>query len=448
MRASILFAPVLRQATATATLCLMALVVLVLPARAIDIQRVVSPGGIEAWLVEDNTVPLITMNFAFQGGASQDPADLPGVASMLSVLLDEGAGDYSALEFQERLEELAVRMNFDAGRDEFYGELQAIVDVREEAFDLLRTALMDPHFEADAVERMRAALLARANRDLSDPGRVAARAWAERVFGDHPYGRSSTGTVESLQAITIDDLRVMHERTFARSNLVISVVGAIDAETLGLLLDQTFGGLPETAELMSIEPVTDYPEGFVENIEMDIPQTSIQFGRPGLMRDDPDFMAAFVANHILGGGSFSSRLFQEVREERGLVYSVFSALYALDNAGAFLGAAGTRAERANETIEVVEAEIARLIEEGLSAEDVEAAKDFLKGSYALRFTTSSSIATQLLQIQIEDLGIDYVNTRNDLIDAVTAEDATRAARRLLGDGSLWVVTVGQMPTGG
>jgi zinc protease len=414
------------------------------PAGAVDIQRVVSPGGIEAWLVSEPAVPLVSMQFAFDGGAAQDPADKPGLANLLSSLLDEGAGEIRAAEFQERLETLAIEMSFDADRDAFYGELRTLTENLDAAVDLLRLAINEPRFDEDAVTRMRAQVLASLRRELQDPDAVAGRRWSQLVFGeDHPYGRPVKGTLDSVARITADDLRAYRERVFARDTLKITVVGDIDAERLAPLLDEVFGPLTQQARLDPV-PEAALPDGdLTEIVEMEIPQTIIRFGGPGLKRDDADFMAAFVVNHILGGGAFSSRLYQEVREKRGLSYSVYSYLYPLKHSALFVGGAATRNDRAAESLDIIRAELARMATEGPSEEELDKAKRYLKGSYPLRFDTSSKIARQLVEIQRDGLGIDYINIRNDLIDAVGIEDARRAARRLLGEGGLYVTLVGR-----
>jgi len=417
--------------------------VAVKPASAIEIERVTSPGGIEAWLVSEAAVPLVSMQFAFEGGAAQDPAEKPGVANLMSVLLDEGAGDVTSAEFQEKLETLAIEMSFDAGRDTFYGSLQTLTENLDEAADLLHLAITDPRFDADAIERMRVQTESGLRRELQNPDAVAGRLWSHTVFGDHPYGRPVKGTLETVAAINADDLHAYHDKVFARDKLKIAVVGDISAERLAPLLDQIFGDLPEKADLAPIAEAK-LPEGGVRKVvEMEIPQTVIQFGGPGLKRDDPDFVPAYVVNHILGGGAFSSRLYQEVREKRGLSYSVYSFLYPLERAALVAGGAATRNDRAAESLAIIDEEIRRMAEEGPTEKELEKAKRYLKGSYPLRFDTSNKIARQLVEIQRDNLGIDYINERNGLIDAVTIEDARRVAQRLYGDGNLYVTMVGR-----
>lgn len=410
------------------------------PAQAMQIQRVVSPGGIEAWLVEEHAVPLVTMTFSFPGGSAQDPAGKEGLANLMSTLFDEGADDLASAAFQEKLEDNAVRMSFHDSRDAMSGQLSTLTETREVAFELLRKALTRPRFEAEAVERMRRQAVAALRRAAKDPEEIAGDTFSRLSFPGHPYGRLTGGTEATLAAITPEDLKAQHRRMFARDGLKIAVVGAIDARSLGAALDQVFGALPARAELAPVAE-TAPRVGLRENVTLAIPQTIIRFGLPGLKRDDPDFIAAFVMNHILGGGSFSSWLYEEVREKRGLSYSVFSALAPYDRAGLIIGGAATRADRARESLDIIRAEIRRMAQTGPSAEELARAKAFITGSYALRFDTSDKIAGQLLAIQMDNLGIDYIERRNGLVEKVSLEDIRRVAKRLLSDEPT-VVTVG------
>jgi zinc protease len=413
------------------------------PAQAMTkIERVVSPGGIEAWLVREPSVPLIAMDFAFVGGANQDPADKPGVAYMTASTLDEGAGDLDAKAFQDRLERNAVELSFRAGRDELRGSLKVLKDRQKEGFDLLRKALNEPRFDAEPVERVRAQMLTALKRETTSPNDIAARLWWRTAFPDHPYGKPTNGTLESVPTITRDDLKAYTKRVMARDNLKIGVVGDIDARELGRLLDEVFGGLPAKAELRDLPKAQLASVGKKLKVDLDVPQTVVAFGGAGIPREDPDFIPAYIVNHILGGGSFSSRLYNEVREKRGLAYSVYSYLLPLDATALFMGGTQTRADRANETVELIEQEIKRLAEQGPTAEELEKSKSFLKGSYALNFDTSTKIAAQLVQLQLDDLGIDYWERRNSLIDKVTLDDVKRVAKRLL-NGGILVTMVGR-----
>jgi zinc protease len=407
------------------------------------IERVVSPGGIEAWLVREPQVPLIAMEFAFRGGASQDPSDKSGVAYMAAAALDEGAGELDAKAFQARIERNAIEMSFRASRDELRGSLKMLRDRKDEGFDLLRLALNAPRFDAEPVERIRAQMLTALKRATTSPNDIGSRLWWQTAFPGHPYGRPINGTLESVPTIVRDDLVGYVGRVFARDNLKIGVVGDIDAKTLGLVLDRVFGALPASAQLRNVPQTAMASVGKKLEVQLDVPQTVVAFGGLGIPRKDPDFIPAYIVNHILGGGSFSSRLYREVREKRGLAYSVYSYLLPLDHAALFMGATQTRADRTQETVGLIEAEIRRLAEEGPSAEELEKSKSYLRGSYALNFDTSTKIASQLVQLQIDNLGIDYWERRNGLIDAVTLDDVRRVAKRLL-DGGVLVTVVGRV----
>jgi zinc protease len=407
------------------------------------IERVVSPGGIEAWLVREPQVPLIAMEFAFRGGASQDPSEKSGVAYMAAAALDEGAGELDAKAFQARIERNAIEMSFRASRDELRGSLKMLRDRKDEGFDLLRLALNAPRFDAEPVERIRAQMLTALKRATTSPNDIGSRLWWQTAFPGHPYGRPINGTLESVPTIVRDDLVGYVGRVFARDNLKIGVVGDIDAKTLGLVLDRVFGALPASAQLRNVPQTAMASVGKKLEVQLDVPQTVVAFGGLGIPRKDPDFIPAYIVNHILGGGSFSSRLYREVREKRGLAYSVYSYLLPLDHAALFMGATQTRADRTQETVGLIEAEIRRLAEEGPSAEELEKSKSYLRGSYALNFDTSTKIASQLVQLQIDNLGIDYWERRNGLIDAVTLDDVRRVAKRLL-DGGVLVTVVGRV----
>jgi zinc protease len=410
---------------------------------SMKIQRVTSPGGIEAWLVESHDNPLIAMRFAFRGGASQDPQGKEGLAYFISAMMDEGAGDLDAVTFQEREQSLAMRMDFDASRDVMLGNVQTLSANKDEVFNLVRLALTAPRFDEDAVERVRAQILAGLKFDENDPGTVASLAWDRLAFQNHPYGRPIKGTMASIATMSRDDLKDYVARVFARDKLVISVVGDIDPETLGRALDHLFGGLPARSTLAPVADA-DPPLGPTrEVIEMDVPQSVAQFGHRGIARKDDDFIAAYVLNYIIGGGGFASRLMEEVREKRGLAYSVHSNLFPYQHGAVFVGNVATKNEAVGQSLAVIETELRRLAEQGPTAEELANAKSYLTGAYALRFESSSSIANQLLWIQIEDLGIDYVNRRNELVEAVTLDDIKRVARRLIEADRLITTIVGK-----
>lgn len=404
----------------------------VLAARAdVEIQEVTSEEGITAWLVEDYTVPIVTIRFAFSGGSAQDPDGKDGLTNLMTGLFDEGAGELESAAFQERMDDAGGEMSFNAGRDALYGSIRMLAEDREEVLDLLRMAITEPRFDQAPLDRIRAQILTGLQSRERDPQHQGRQAFARALYGDHPYARPDEGTSETLASIEPDDLHELHRRLFARSHLSVAVVGAIDAATLSAELDRVFGGLPAQADLTEIEPVEPALAQEVA-YEFALPQTSLQLVYPGVAREDEDFFAAFLMNHVLGGGTFSSRLFSEVREARGLTYGIGSWLRTDDFTHSLNIATSTRSDRVEEALEVIKAEIARMVEEGPTEEELADAKRYLIGAYPINnLDTSSSVARTLVELQRNEMGIDYITRREDLINEVTREDVHRAARRLL-----------------
>lgn len=413
------------------------------PAAAMNIQTIKSPGGIEAWLVEEHSVPLMALRFAFEGGNSQDAAGKEGVANFLTAMMDEGAGDLHSAEFQEKVEELAMRMSFEDSKDTLYGSFETLTINRAKAIELLKLAITKPRFDGDAVDRIRQQLLANLIYSDKDPDKVAAKEWFATAFQGHPYGRPANGTKETVAMISHDDLANYHKRNFAKSNLKVVAVGDIDAATLGKLLDDVFGGLPDKADLVPVAKTEPVNAGKQQIIEMNVPQSVAVFGLGAMARKDPDFMTAFVINHILGGGGFSAKLMEEVREKRGLAYSVYSYIQPFQHASILSGSVATKNESMAESLDIIRAELKKMAGNGPTAEDLDSAKKYLTGSYALRFDTNAKIAAQLLGLMQEGFGTDYVDNRNKLVDAVTLDDVKRVSKRLLDNDGLIVTIVGK-----
>lgn len=413
------------------------------PAHAMKIQTIKSPGGIEAWLVEEHSVPMMAMRFAFDGGSSQDPDGKDGLANFLSAMLDEGAGDLTSREFQERMEDLSMRMRFEDAKDGFYGRFETLTANRDEAAKLLKLALTKPRFDQDAVDRIRQQLIASLVYAARDPNKVALKEWYSLAFKGHPYARSANGTEESVAKISSEDLEGYRKRVFAKDTLKVVVVGDINAEQLGKLLDDVFGDLTDKAELSPVAKTDPVTGGRQEVIEMNVPQSVAVFGLGAMARKDPDFIPAFVLNQILGGGGFASKLMEEVREKRGLAYSVYTYVYPYQHASIFSGAVATRNDAIGKSLDVIRDELKKMAEQGPSQQDLDNAKDYLIGSYPLRFDTNSKIASQLLGLKLDDFGPEYVENRNDMIAAVSIEDMKRVAKRLLSIDDLIVTIVGK-----
>lgn len=414
-----------------------------LPAQAITAQQVTSPGGIKAWFVADHTNPILTVKFTFRGGAALDPVGKEGLSNLVSGLLDEGAGDLKSTAFQQTLEDLAIGLSFSSGRDEFGGRMKTLVRNQDMAFKLLRLSLSNPRFDTEPVERIRSQILVGLKQNLEDPHSIASQALFKTLYPTHAYGRPTNGTIGSVEGLKAIDLRAFVQQRLAKDNLIIGVVGDISAEELGKRLDTTFGLLPAKAAPWKIEKIDPISKGQTIVINRDIPQSSILVAEKGLMREDPDFYAAYVLNHMFGGGSFTSRLYTEIREKRGLVYSVSTGLYPFDNSALILGSAGTANKRAHETLSVIKTEWDKMAARGVSKKELNDAKTYLTGSFPLRFSSSGRIASMLVGMQSAQLPIDYLQTRNSLIEAVTKDDIKRVAKKLLKSENLVIIVVGR-----
>nr|WP_310015996.1 pitrilysin family protein [Brucella pseudogrignonensis] len=419
-----------KNAVAAVVGSILLLVAVSLPANAIEIQEVVSPKGIKAWLVEDNSVPLVSMRFSFKGGASQDPSGKEGLANLMTGLFDEGAGDLDSDSFQERIDNLGGEMSFSASPDTVSGSIRMLAENRKPVTDLLALSVNKPRFDQDAIDRIRQQVVASLEASQRNPSTIASRKFADVLYGNHPYARPDEGTIKSLQSITRDDLVNFHRKNFARDKLTVGVVGSINAKDLGEMLDEVFGDLPATAELVPV-PDAKLALGTTTSLSFDMPQTSISFVYPAVPRKDDEFFAAYLMNHILGGG-FTSRLYAEVREKRGLAYSVSSSMSLRDHVSALTISTATRPEKAQESLKIIREQVGKMASDGPTEAELAAAKSYLKGSYAVNNLDSSiSIADTLVGLQEADLDRDYIDKRNELIDAVTLDQVKAIAKKLL-----------------
>ena len=411
-------------------------------AAAVDIEVVETEGGLTAWLVEERAIPIISIQLAFRGGASRDPEGKTGLASLFAGLLEEGAGPYDDAAFAAEVEKTAARFSFGAGRDQVTIGATMLADRRDESLALLRLALTEPRFDQAPVDRVKAQIISGIRQSATDPNSIASRRWFEAAFPEDPYGRPTNGTEETVTALSIEDLRAAAPRYLNRNDLTIGVVGAISADELGPILDALLADLPDAPQAPL--PEADLAElSGLEVVDFQAPQSTVLFGHRGLKRSDPDFIPAFVLNHVLGGGGFESRLMTEIREKEGLAYGVYSYLAPLDRSALYLGGVATANEGVARSIELVRREWSRLAEEGLSEDDLARAKTYLTGAYPLRFDSNSKIARFLVAAQQEDLGVDYIDRRNDLVNAVSVDDIKRVAERILKPEELFFVVVGQ-----
>ena len=411
-------------------------------ANAFEIKKVTSATGINAWLVEDHKNPLITMQFVMRGGSSSDPKNKSGLAYLVSGLLDEGAGDMDSKSFQAFLERNSISLSFSARMDTFSGTLTTLTETKEEAFKSLGLALTVPRFDEDPISRVKSQILASLRASKENPNKIAGRLWWQLAFPNHAYGRSKKGSASSIKNITREDMRQFVQRTFTKDNITISVVGDITPEELSNVLDDVFSDLPAFFLDDRVR------EGVIENrgqtviIEREIPQSVVVFGSNGIKRGDPDWYAASILFEILSGG-FGSRLTEEIREKRGLTYGVSAYRLPLEKAGIIVGSVSTVNNRVAESIRLIKDIWQKFGDDGPTSEEMRNAKDYINGSFALRFTNSKSIAAVLNAVQRFDLGVDYLKNRSELINSVKLKELKRVAKRLFEANALTFAIVGQ-----
>ena len=409
---------------------------------AVEIQEVTSPGGITAWLVEEPSIPFVAMDIRFKGGSSLDPEGKRGATYMMMGLLEEGAGDRDARAFTEATEAVAANFGFDTSRDSVQIEAQFLTENREESLALLRDAIKFPRFDQDAIDRVQTQIASIIEGNETDPNDIAGTTLAALSYPGHPYATAQEGTVESVNALTRADLIAAHQAVFARDRVYIGVTGDISAAELGPLLDTLLGDLPATGAPMPVEAELAL-EGGQTIVDYRSPQSVVLFGHAGVDRDDPDFFPAFVANHILGGGGFESRLMVNVRERRGLTYGISSFLASRDYGNQWLGQFSTSNENVGPAIDLIQSIWDDMAENGVTPEELDAAQTYLTGAYPLRFDGNGRIAGILAGMQAQGLGVDYIETRNDQVNAVTLEDIQRVAAEHLVVEDMHFVIVGQ-----
>ncbi|MFW2588850.1 M16 family metallopeptidase [Sagittula sp. SSi028] len=407
----------------------------------IDIQEVQSPKGFKAWLVEDHAIPFVALELRFKGGASLDEVGKRGASNLMIGLLEEGAGDLDARGFAEQSEAIAAQFGYSISDDAVQISAKYLTEKKDESIALLRASLNDPTFDQASVDRVRQQILTSLRSDKTDPDQIARNAFSAQVFGDHPYGSDYAGTVDSVQALTRDDVVTAWRNALAQDRAYVAAAGDITAEELGEVMDLLLSDLPETGAPLP-ERVEVETTARVTVLPFETPQSVALFGHRGLPRDHPDFFAAYVMNTIFGEGGFESRLMTEVREKRGLTYGVYSYLLPKDHAELLIGQVASANDRISEAVDVIRDEWAKLAENGVTQAELTQAQTYLTGAYALRFDGNGPIAKILVGMQMDGLTPQYINTRNDRINAVTLEDIKRVAAEIIKPDELTFVVVG------
>lgn len=409
---------------------------------AVDIQSVTSKGGITAWLLEDHSIPFTALNIRFLGGTSLDAPGKRGAINLMTALIEEGAGDLDAQSFAAGRDGLAAQFSFRSDSDGITVSAQFLTENRDAALALLASALTSPRFDQTAIDRVRGQVLSGIEADAKDPATIAANRSRAAIFGAHPYGSDVSGTADSVQALTRDDILAAFQNSIARDRIVIAAAGDTTAAELATMLDTLLGGLPAKGAPMPPRADAVFKAGITVQ-DFPGPQSTVVFSQGGIRVDDPDFMAASLVNEILGGGRFTARLMTEVREKRGLTYGIGTGLASMQLAETLDGSFQASNDKVAEAIEVLRAEWAKMAAGDLTQAEVDNAKTYMIGAYPLRFDGNGAIAGILVGMQINGFAIDYPKTRNDRIAALTLADVQRLARRLIRPDQLQITVVGQ-----
>ena len=408
-----------------------------------EIQQFITPGGLSVWLVTEPSIPILAVQMRWDAGAKADPEGLEGLADAVAYQMNEGAGDLEALAFQRRMEELNMSFGCSAAADTLSCSTAMLTDNADAAMDLVALAFAAPRFDDGPFERHRREDLISIKQRETRASHLASTALEAALYPDHVYARQITE--ESVNARTPETAKAHKTRLMTKDRLLITAVGAVTPQQLAPLLDAALAGLPETSDLPSFEEIT-LPDPPADPLLVDLPQPQslIRFVGPGPARAHPDFFPAVVLNYTLGGGGFESRLMRTLRVEQGLTYGVSTGLsWTLDYLKTWGGGGQTKNESAGDFVEGIKTELRKIVDEGVTEQELADAKAYIIGSYPLGFDSNAKIAGNMMSVRQQGLGVDYFDRRNAAIAAVTLDDVNRVARDWLAPENFTFVVVGQ-----
>lgn len=437
-----------RQARWRASLVGLVTLLWVLPTSAGPrIQTWQTQNGTRVLFVEAQELPILDVRLVFRGGSVRD-GERPGLASLTSGMLTQGAGDWNADQIAERLADVGAQLSAGALRDMAWVGARTLT--REPALgttlETLATVVSRPRFPEADLERLRKATLVSLRQDDQDPARVGQKAWYQAIYGDHPYASDPAGTPASVSGLTRQELVDFHRRYYVARNGILTLVGALTRAQAEQVAEQLTRNLPEGQPASPVPPVPPLSDGALERIPFPSAQAHLYTGQPGMSRVDPDYFPLYVGNHILGGNGLVSQLSEEVREKRGLSYSVYSYFQPMQGLGPFLMGLQTKSRQADQARQVLMDTLSRFLDQGPTDKELRDAKLNLTGGFPLRIASNGKILEYLAVIGFYDLPLDYLDTFNDRVNAVTAEQIRDGFRRRLDPGRFATVIVGPSAT--
>ncbi len=409
---------------------------------ALDFEKLQTKSGIQFWFVKDNSIPIISVNFSFSGGSSLEKKEKNGLSNLMVSLMDEGTKNYTSKEFRNSMKRNGMKLRFSSQKNRIDGVFQIISSQSQEGFNLFKEAINHPKFSEDEIQKVKNQIIASIKIDQANVSSIASNKFNENFFGDHIFSRNIKGSVNSLKNLTRKDLIDFHKQAFQKKNLVIGVAGDVDKKDLIKYIDLVFGKLEDKLEIPAVEGFSNLSVG-EKLYEMETPQTSVLFGHPGLARNDKDYFSLRIANYILGGGGFQSRLYKNIREKKGLVYSVYSYLLPYENDGVLVGGFQTRNKSVYKTIQSVKKNWKDIQKKGISEDELENAKAYFNGSFTRNFTSTSSIAGLLQIVQYFKLGEDYFTRREKIINNINLKMVNEVASKYFKSEDLFFMIVGK-----
>ena len=406
------------------------------------IQQFTTPGGVSVWLVDEPSIPILSLQMAWPEGTASDPEGQEGLTNAFAYHMNEGAGELDSQAFFKRMEELNMSFGCGADNDNTYCTASMLTENAPASFALIGLAYAEPRFDEGPFERfIREQQVSLETRE-TDAGYLAGRAMEQALYPDHPYARETSA--ESIAALSIEAMRMQKNQIMVRNGMLVTAVGAISADDLARLIDTAVVGLPETAGISPVAPVTlASPQSEPIIIDLPQPQSLVRFTGPAMRQDDPDYYTGVVLNYTFGGGGFESRLMKELRVARGLTYGIRTGITAEDKIQTWSGSGQTKNESAGEFIEAIKDEMTQIVDTGITPEELSDAKAYLIGSYPLGFDSNSKIAGNMMEVRLDGLPVDFFDKRNAMVEAVTLDDVNRVASEYLSPENFTFVVVGE-----
>jgi zinc protease len=408
------------------------------------VQEFKTPAGLKGWLVSTPDIPVLTVQLTFlNAGDKNNPKGMAGLSDFISAMMDEGAGAYDAQAFKQLLLEKNIQFRASSSSDHFSIQLRCTKDNIADLFDIMKLILFQLRFDKAAMDRIKQQMQTSLQQSLHAESTVVMDAFRQQAFPNHPYGTGTQTHLDDMPAITKEAMEQYIKDWFTQENLQITVAGAIDESQLSKHLDDILGKLPTTGHKNTVGHKDLITPGDVKVVDMDIPQSVIVFYQPGIARSDPDFYATYILCKILGDGGFKSRLWDEVREKRGLAYYIDADLKWSPHANYLVGSTGSANASVKEVIDLIRQEWEKILEKGVTQEELDFVKERMIGSYPLGFTSTKQIAGVLNQYQQDGLAPDFIAQRNNYIKKIALDDVNRVAKKLIQPKNLSFIVVGK-----